>query len=84
MTHTHIIYIQANEESGSRKFARKRVGPGERRISGACTHCFQYLILAYQLWYTHWLVSCDSLLQHLRQSFAGFARAESNKHVEHV
>ena len=28
-------------------------------------------------WYTLWLVNCDSLLQHLRQSF-GFPRAESS------
>ena len=35
-------------------------------------------------WYTLWLVNnCHSLLQHLCQSF-GFARTESNKHVEHV
>ena len=34
-------------------------------------------------WYTLWLANCDSLLQHLRQSFC-FARAESNKHVEQV
>lgn len=34
-------------------------------------------------WYTLWLSNCDNLLQHLRQLF-GLARAEFNKHVEHM
>lgn len=31
------------------KLHENRMGAGERQISGACKHCFQYLIPVYQL-----------------------------------
>ena len=40
---------------------------------------FQYTYTS--SWYTLWLVSCDSLLQHFCQSF-GFRHPESNIHVK--
>ena len=66
------------------KFRKNRVGAGERRsivehVSIALITSFRYTSTCY----AQWLVSCDSLLKHLRQSF-GFARADSYKQVEHV
>ena len=45
-----------------------------------------YLSIVQELrsfWYTLWLVTCDGLLQHLRQ-LLGFARAVTYKHVKRV
>ena len=56
--------------AGSKERGLRTVGAGERWKSGACKHCFQYLILVYQL------LVYPVIGLHFTQ--------ESNKHVEHV
>ena len=51
-------------------------------LDGVVEHASIALITSFQ-YTSSWLVSCDTLLKHLCQSF-GFARADSYKHVEHV
>ena len=41
--------IQNSKENRSRKVAWKPRGIGERWVSEACKHCFEYLIPVYQL-----------------------------------
>ena len=56
---------------------------GERRESGACHQCFQYLILIYQLLVYPMLVNFNSLGQ--PHQLLGFTRAETKqKHSEGV
>ena len=74
--------LQDREGIRSRKVARKpRGGDGAAEpVRIVFNTSFRWT----SPWYTLWLVNnCHSLLQHLCQSF-GFARTESNKHVEHV
>ena len=74
--------LQDREGIRSRKVARKpRGGDGAAEpVRIVFNTSFRWI----SSWYTLWLVNnCHSLLQHLCQSF-GFARTESNKHVEHV
>ena len=69
--------LQDSDESGSRKVSQK-----PRGLDGVVEHVSIALITSFQ-YTSSWLVSCDTLLKHLCQSF-GFARADSYKHVEHV
>ena len=80
-----LIYsrLQTTRKADKRSLAKTSRWLGRDRKLGLASIVFNTSFRNTNSWYTPWLVSFDSLRQHLRQSL-GFARAELNKHGERV